>query len=91
MIMNKTRWLLVGLVCLVLWPAHALLWYAARRKELQNHLLIRSQAFGEALDLDLLKRLARYEVHLDRKLERTSGQMARGRRDPAMESILPCP
>jgi hypothetical protein len=26
---------------------------------------------GEALDLDRLERLGRYEVHLDRKLERT--------------------
>ncbi len=29
------------------------------------------QAFGEALDPDKLERLGRYEVHLDRKLERT--------------------
>ena len=32
--------------------------------------LIRDQAFGEALDPDKLERLGRYEVHLDRKLER---------------------
>jgi hypothetical protein len=32
--------------------------------------LIREQAFGEALDPDKLERLGRYEVHLDRKLER---------------------
>jgi hypothetical protein len=30
----------------------------------------RRQAFGEALDSDKLERLGRYEVHLDRKLER---------------------
>jgi hypothetical protein len=32
--------------------------------------LLRAQAFGEAVDPDRLERLARYEVHLDRKLER---------------------
>jgi hypothetical protein len=32
--------------------------------------LIREQAFGEAPDPDKLERLGRYEVHLDRKLER---------------------
>ena len=35
-----------------------------------NRPLIREQAFGEALDPDKLERLGRYEVHLDRKLER---------------------
>jgi hypothetical protein len=45
-------------------------WYETRRKELQNRPLIRDQAFGEALDPDRLEGLARYEVHLDRKLER---------------------
>jgi hypothetical protein len=44
--------------------------YEARRKELQNQPLIREQAFGEALDADKLDGLARYETHLDRKLER---------------------
>jgi hypothetical protein len=42
-----------------------------RRRELANRPLIRDQAFGEALDPDKLERLGRYEVHLDRKLERT--------------------
>ena len=32
--------------------------------------MIREQACGEAVDPDRLERLARYEVHLDRKLER---------------------
>jgi hypothetical protein len=41
-----------------------------RKKELANRPLIREQAFGEALDPDKLERLGRYEVHLDRKLER---------------------
>ena len=43
----------------------------ARRDELANRSLVREQAFGEALDPDTLDRLGRYEVHLDRKLERT--------------------
>jgi hypothetical protein len=45
-------------------------WYESRRKELQNRPLIRDQALGEALDSGRLEGLARYEVHLDRKLER---------------------
>jgi hypothetical protein len=46
-------------------------WYKNRRKELANRPLIREQAFGESLDPDKLERLGRYEIHLDRKLERT--------------------
>jgi hypothetical protein len=45
-------------------------WLETRKKELANRPLIREQAFGEALDPDKLERLGRYEVHLDRKLER---------------------
>jgi hypothetical protein len=45
-------------------------WFENRRKELANRPLIREQAFGEALDPNKLERLGRYEVHLDRKLER---------------------
>ena len=45
-------------------------WYQTRRMELANRPLIREQAFGEALDPYKLERLGRYEVHLDRKLER---------------------
>jgi hypothetical protein len=45
-------------------------WYEKRRQELDYRPLIRAQAFGEAVDPDRLERLARYEVHLDRKLER---------------------
>jgi hypothetical protein len=44
--------------------------YEARRTELQNRPLVQEQVLGEALDTDKLDRLARYEVHLDRKLER---------------------
>ena len=45
-------------------------WFDNRKKELENRPLIREQAFGEALDPDKLERLGRYEVHLDRKIER---------------------
>ena len=38
---------------------------------LENRPLIRAQVLGEALDLKRLEPLSRYEVHLDRKLERT--------------------
>jgi hypothetical protein len=37
----------------------------------------REQAFGEALDPDKLERLGRYEVHLDRKLERMLSMLLR--------------
>jgi hypothetical protein len=47
------------------------LWYYANRP------LIRDQALGEALDPDKLERLGRYEVHLDRKLERTLSMLLR--------------
>jgi hypothetical protein len=46
-------------------------WYEKRRRELENRPLIHAQAFGEAVDPGRLRGLARYEVHLDRKLERT--------------------
>jgi hypothetical protein len=42
------------------------------RHPLSNRPLICEQAFGEALDPAKLERLGRYEVHLDRKLERCS-------------------
>jgi hypothetical protein len=50
--------------------AEVLPWFEKRKTELANRPLIREQAFGEALDPDKLERLGRYEVHLDRKLER---------------------
>jgi hypothetical protein len=37
----------------------------------------REQAFGVSLDPDKLERLGRYEVHLDRKLERTLAMFLR--------------
>jgi hypothetical protein len=39
--------------------------------------LIREQAFGEALDAGKLEQLGRYEVHLDRKLERMLAMLLR--------------
>jgi hypothetical protein len=51
--------------------------YEGRRKKLQNLPLVQEQAFGDALEPDKLDRLARYEVHLDRKLERTLSMLIR--------------
>jgi hypothetical protein len=50
-------------------------WLAEHRLALENRPLIRGQAFGEALDPVRIDRLARYEVHLDRKLERILGML----------------
>ena len=52
-------------------------WFEDRRKEIANRPLIREQAFGESLDPDKLEGLGRYEVHLDRKLERTLSMLLR--------------
>jgi len=57
--------------------AEVLPWFETRKKELANRPLIREQAFGEALDPDKLDRLGRYEVHLDRKLERMLSMLLR--------------
>jgi hypothetical protein len=52
-------------------------WFVDRRKALLNRALICEQAFGEALDTDKLEQLIRYEVHLDRKLERMLAMLLR--------------
>ena len=52
-------------------------WFENRKKELANRPLIRGQAFGESLDVHKLERLGRYEVHLDRKLERMLSMLLR--------------
>jgi hypothetical protein len=52
-------------------------WFDNRRKELANRPLIREQAFGDALEPEKLERLGRYEVHLDRKLERMLAMLLR--------------
>jgi hypothetical protein len=56
---------------------HVLAWYGRRRTELEHRSLIREQAFGESLKGDELEVLGRYEVHLDRKLERMLTMLAR--------------
>ena len=45
-------------------------WYRNKRSDIANRPLIREQAYGEALDPFKLEKHGRYEVHLDRKLER---------------------
>jgi hypothetical protein len=52
-------------------------WFENRQKELANRPLIREQAFGDALDPKKLEGLGRYEVHLDRKLERMLSMLLR--------------
>jgi hypothetical protein len=52
-------------------------WFENRKNEIANRPLIREQAFGQSLDPDRLERLGRYEVHLDRKLERTVSMLLR--------------
>jgi len=64
-----------GLRCFI--QTEVLPWFEARRTELANRPLIREQAFGEALDPDKLERLSRYEVHLDRKLEKMLAMLLR--------------
>jgi hypothetical protein len=52
-------------------------WFEKRKAEIANRPLLREQAFGESLDPDKLERLGRYEVHLDRKLERMLAMLLR--------------
>jgi len=52
-------------------------WFEERREEIERRPLLREQAFGESLDPDKLERLGRYEVHLDRKLERMLSMLFR--------------
>ena len=48
-----------------------------RRAQLVSRPLVREQALGESIDADKLERLGRYEVHLDRKLERMLAMLFR--------------
>jgi hypothetical protein len=61
-------------------------WYDWPISELQHRDAIRDQALGMAYGTDELERTARYEVHLDRKLERTLAMLLRLRelRRPAV-------
>jgi hypothetical protein len=51
--------------------------YERQRSELENRPQIREQVIGEALEPEKLEGLARYEIHLDRKLERTLTMLLR--------------
>ena len=48
-----------------------------RKTELERSELIRDQSFGDAFKPDLIDGLVRYEVHLDRKLERMIAMLIR--------------
>ena len=50
-------------------------WIGRRRQELLHRPLIRSQLLGKVLPAHQLEKLARYEVHLDRKLQRLLGML----------------
>ena len=52
-------------------------WFETRERELANRPLIREHAFGESLDSYKLERLGRYEVHLDRMLDRMLAMLLR--------------
>jgi hypothetical protein len=52
-------------------------WFEERKPEIAQRPLLREQASGESLDPDKLERLGRYEVHLDRKLERMLAMLLR--------------
>lgn len=52
-------------------------WFEKNRKILTHRPLIKKQAFGDSLDVDKLEQLSRYEVHLDRKLERMLSMLLR--------------
>jgi hypothetical protein len=52
-------------------------WLESRAAELENRPLIREQAFGASLNPEAMEKLARYEVHLDRKLEKSLGMLYR--------------
>jgi hypothetical protein len=52
-------------------------WYDRERERLLALPAVRAQALGESLDPEKLDRLSRYEVHLDRKFERTLSTLLR--------------
>jgi hypothetical protein len=52
-------------------------WYEGPVAELEHRDAIREQAFGSAYATQKLEWTARYEVHLDRKLERTLAMLIR--------------
>jgi hypothetical protein len=52
-------------------------WFDKRKRELYYRPQIRAQAIGEAFDPGRLDGFIRYEVHLDRKLERILAMLLR--------------
>ena len=50
-------------------------WVSQRLIEIERRPLIITQAIGQSINPDRLENLARYETHLDRKLERTIGML----------------
>ena len=52
-------------------------WIDSRRAQLLHRPLIREHTFGQTLNVRQLERLGRYEVHLDRKLERMLAMLFR--------------
>ena len=46
-------------------------WLQTTRQAVERRCQVRAQALGEALDVERLDKVARYETHLDRKLART--------------------
>ncbi len=61
-----------GIESLTGWlEGEAVPYFRKREVELANREMIREHALGEALTANAFEGLARYEVHLDRKLERT--------------------
>lgn len=65
----------------------ALPWLESRATELENRPLIREQAFGASFDSSAMEKLARYEVHLDRKLEKSLGVLYRLKELSALPSV----
>ncbi len=55
----------------------AIPYFGKRDAELANRELIREHALGEALTANAFEKVARYEAHLDRKLERTLAMLIR--------------
>lgn len=56
---------------------HVMPWLKKYRAQLANQPALRAQAFGEAVHIRTHEQLSRYEVHLDRKLERMLAMLFR--------------
>jgi hypothetical protein len=52
-------------------------WYDRQREQIELRPRERAQALSESLDPHKMERLGRYEVHLDRKFERTLSTLLR--------------